>query len=86
LGPACPGEVSWVVDLNDDVNEGRMAVRFGLGYRGLKVPDPTGVEEFWLDSRALAGGLTRESFRWEGLLALYRWGLSESHVCYGYLI
>jgi len=57
--------VSLVIDLNDDVNEGRMAVRFGLGYRGLKVPDPTGVEEFlaglpsvgeWINAERVSGG------------------------------
>ena len=42
-----------------------MAVRFGLDYRGLKVPDPTGVEEFlagfpsvreWINAERVSGG------------------------------
>ena len=58
-------KVSLVLDLNDDVSEGRMAVRFGLDYRGLKVPDPTGVEEFlagfpsvggWISAERVSGG------------------------------
>jgi len=58
-------KVSLVIDLNDDVNEGRMAAGFGLGYRGLKVPDPTGVEEFlagfpsvggWIKAGRVSGG------------------------------
>jgi len=58
-------KVSLVIDLNDDVSEGRMAAGFGLGYRGLKVPDPTGVEEFlagfpsvggWINAERVSGG------------------------------
>ena len=53
-------KVSLIIDLNDDANEARVAVRFGLGYRGLKVPDPTGVEEFLAGFPSVAGWINAE--------------------------
>ncbi len=38
--------VSLIIDLNDDPVERRRAQSIDLEYRGLKVPDPTDLEDF----------------------------------------
>ena len=57
--------VSLIIDLNDDPVERRRAQSVGLEYRGLKVPDPTGLEDFlacfprvheWIERERTRGG------------------------------
>ncbi len=57
--------VSLIIDLNDDPVERRRARSVGLEYRGLKVPDPTGLEDFlaafprvheWIERERTRGG------------------------------
>src|SRR6266567_1071279 len=57
--------VSLVIDLNADPSERRQAEGLGLRYRGLRVPDPTEVEDFqtsfptihqWIEDERAAGG------------------------------
>ena len=54
-----------IIDLNDDPTEKRQADRFGLGYKGVKVPDPTEPEDFlvtfppitqWIEDERKADG------------------------------
>ena len=38
--------ISLVIDLNDSPNEKDQAVSLGIKYQGLKIPDPTEVDDF----------------------------------------
>ena len=57
--------ISLIIDLNDDPAERHQAQRLGLQYRGLKVPDPTKLEDFlaafpkvdeWIEKERRFGG------------------------------